>query len=169
MTWEQKCRISALRAACASQFTIYGTPAHLTAAPPDGESDEAMTTRILQRAETFRNALLADGALDYTLDDDEPSETIEGTVANCTRCLRAVTWFQPPEFQGRWIDANGISTCRNAGVISPHTVEPIPHEAVRELCPGCGSNNRLIRQLVTSFSDAPHDERGKCTHVWHQL
>lgn len=48
MTWEQKCAISALRAACASTFDREGLE-------PD---DEMMTNRILNRADMFRSWLL---------------------------------------------------------------------------------------------------------------
>jgi hypothetical protein len=88
MSWEQKCRISALRAACASQFTLHGVPAHLTM-PSDVESDEAMTRRILARAETFRIALLGDGALDYVPDDDEAPES--NVCPGCGSASRMVT------------------------------------------------------------------------------
>lgn len=75
MTWEQKCRISALRAACASQYDfryVKDTDDVIGAQP---ESDEELTARILARAETFRIALLADGALDYEPGEEDLPES----------------------------------------------------------------------------------------------
>lgn len=74
MSWEQKCRISALRAACASVYDFDGQEV-ITYTPEQAHVDDQMTTRILRRAETFRVALLSDGALDYVPDDDTPEST----------------------------------------------------------------------------------------------
>lgn len=63
MTWEQKCRISALRAACASPYDPVFNAEELM--QPDYERiDKQYIARILTRAEMFRNALLHNGRLD---------------------------------------------------------------------------------------------------------
>lgn len=54
MTWEQKCRVSALRAACASP---YADVEH------EDSDDCTVRNRVLERAEVFRLALLSDGPL----------------------------------------------------------------------------------------------------------
>ena len=159
LTWEQKCRISALRAACASSFDWANTNERL-----DPEHyDDAMTERILARAEAFRIALLAGGALDYTPDDDEATRDAQsksGAVANCTRCLRAITWLQPPGFEGRWIDSEGISMCHNNDrSYGDHTIEP-----VQQLCPGCGSSRKDTPLMI---NDGMGDSL-QCNHRWHR-
>jgi rubredoxin len=168
MTWEQKCRISALRAACASQFTIYGTPVHLST-PPDGETDEHMTTRILQRAEVFREALLRDGTLDGSVgeiqEESTPSPVNEQVyIGTCKHCLTAIQLFEPFNDGARWIDANGYSQCAGKQVREhePELEKQVPESNV---CPGCGSSSKKVRKIVASVPSAPDLY---CNGPWHQ-
>lgn len=85
MTWEQKCRISALRAACASSFDE-GSEYRVT--------DEEMTTRILARAEAFRVALLHDGPLD-ALPEPAGDATIKEVCPGCGSASRLVAKVPP--------------------------------------------------------------------------
>jgi hypothetical protein len=153
MTWEQKCRISALRAACASQFTIFGVPTHLTM-PPDTEADEHMTKRILERAEAFRIALLSDGALNYMPSDDETSE-LQG-IKNCVRCLKAISFYDEGN---RWFDKTGSALCDSKGILMHTPVEPIGSH-----CPWCGSSRKKTALMV---NDGMGDSL-QCNHKWHQ-
>jgi hypothetical protein len=156
MTWEQKCRISALRAACASQFTLHGVPAHLTM-PPDVESDEAMTKRILARAETFRVALLSDGALDYVPDDDETPDV--SFTHSCIRCSKAIRLIREENQAERWEDVNGRVLCDPAGILMHTPVEPISTH-----CLGCGSSRKDTPLMINDgFGDSL-----QCNRAWHR-
>jgi hypothetical protein len=148
MSWEQKCRISALRAACAS---VFPTP---LGEDPDGE-DEWWTRRILARAETFRIALMGDGALDYVPDDDEaPDATF---THSCIRCSEAIRLIREENQAERWEDVNGRVLCDPAGILMHTPVEPISTH-----CPGCGSSHKLLRGSI-------HGSDLTCEHKWHQL
>jgi hypothetical protein len=117
MSWEQKCRISALRAACASAYDLRYMQAE-GETPINSESDADVTERILARAETFRIALLGDGPLDSTR---EPAQRVEFKAVKtsvCANCFRAIERNDPiiKVTEDRWIDSFGWSTCGNLGV-----------------------------------------------------
>lgn len=80
MTWDQKCRISALRAACASTFDLEGLV-------PD---DDEMTNRILARAEVFENWLITDEM--HGLESLAPDKRWTGEVCSMESGLPCRVW-----------------------------------------------------------------------------
>jgi hypothetical protein len=177
MSWEQKCRISALRAACASVYP-YAVP---DAIHDEGELDNRLTTRILARAETFRNALLHNGRLD---DVDSFIERVSGSthhvfteeyVGTCKHCLTAIQLLNPfNDETARWIDRNGWSQCHNKHEGKKHEPEledeshrVDPEFPLIEVCPGCGSSSRKVRKLTESdFTNGLKNQY--CSHEWHK-
>lgn len=156
MSWEQKCRISALRAACASQFESYGSEIDEQIATDHrlADPDEVMTRRILARAEMFRNALLSNGALDYTPEDVEASQTKQ-----CVHCGEEIVEMKRGKLP-HWRDLRGNVACK-PGVSTLHTPVESP---VKELCPGCGSSQREMPLLTQE-----NGMQDFCHHKWHQL
>lgn len=116
MTWEQKCRISALRAACASAYDLRYTQAEGETLI-NSESDEDVSRRILARAETFRVALLGDGPLDDRYHSQEslgPKSDMkyQQFIGTCKHCLTAIQLIDPfNDETARWIDNCGLSLC----------------------------------------------------------
>jgi hypothetical protein len=150
MSWEQKCRISALRAACASPLDMYMST-----------TDEEVTKRIVRRAETFRIALMGDGALDYVPDDDEGPD-VRTFTHTCIRCTKAIRLVREKNQAERWEDVDGRELCSPAGIIMHTPVEPIGTH-----CPGCGSSRKdkfgMVPGMIGTRSTVI-----PCTNSWHR-
>lgn len=167
MSWQQKCRISALRAACASSYDLRYVQAEGETLI-NSESDEDVTKRILARAESFRVALLGDGALDARYHGQEAlgPEYNAGDAATCIHCMTAIHLIYLVDMgvnkYQRWVDRHGYSSCRNLGV-QFHTPdqEPPPESNV---CPGCGSKSKSVHRATVVLPSAP---TLYCDHKWH--
>lgn len=163
MTWEQKCRISALRAACASP---YDHPTGIS----DESTDDIVTKRILTRAEAFRVALLSDDALDVQYDNVEalglkstPSPLNEQVyIGTCKHCLTSIQLFEPFNDAARWIDANGYSQCANkqSQEHEPELEPTVGAEPLGTHCPECGASTTRPNPLKL-------EDKSICRNQWH--
>lgn len=166
MTWEQKCRISALRAACASP---YDHPTGIS----DESTDDIVTKHILARAELFRVALLGDNALDDCYHGQEalgpkstPSSLNEQVyIGTCKHCLTAIQLFNPfNDEAARWVDRHGYSRCENKQmqVHEPELEEQVPigAEPLGMHCPECGASSREMPLQL--------EDKSTCHNEWHK-